>query len=863
MRRILLIAVGLLGLIILILGGLLAYAVLNLNSIIQGRRDYILSRVSDAIGRPVSVQTIKASFGWGVLIDLNTVQVADDPGFSQLPLIQAQDIYLKVEFIPLLFRDVRITELNITHPVVSVIRDGEGDLNLAALARHRATHIEQLPSARAPLPNHAPSSIPNGNSLAPAPSRPNPAATVSIHKFTLTDGVINYLDRSAPGVSPVQFQNLQVTVANFSFGSRFDVDLSLAAFGDQKNFELSGAIGPLVTADGLDLNAIPVNLTAKAGPITLTQLQSVPMIAHEFPPPLTITGPLTATLTASGTVDAIGFTANTDLTANGVIWQPSFTKPSGTAMTLTATGTRHADRLVLTSADLAVASVKAHVTQIDLAAGHRGAHITTNNFDLAPVAALVTTAAKYHPTSGSATLDLDARLTAANHPSLDGRLILSSVNLAVPTAGGDVPVTQVGGPIEFYGNSGNTNLNFTIGSARALLNLKAQSLRPLRLKYQFNANNLILAELVPSRRNDGQDHGPEHLKNFVAYGTADIGSFSSLSVSGGTETLEAPGLQTQSPTSSQANPVFANSQAQAVTATVNVTTQSGLVDNVPFTNLAMAAGYTGDRVTINSLTLNSCDGAISANGVATLGGVPSFDLGLSASGLNLQKALTAVKAKAANTVRGILTGNLQISGHGKNFDRVRPTLRGNGKAQLTDAKLVGVNVAAQGLRKIDHLPGIGVLVPGNVIAGHPELFKSPDTDIQSAGLTFIIYGARLSTNDFFAQAIDYSATASGWFDLDKYLDMNSQIFLSQSFSSELIAARQNIAFLANRDGQIVIPLRITGRLPHPQVLPNIDILAQRAASSAVENKLGGLLNQGGRGLGGLFKHGNPLQGLFH
>ena len=72
-----------------------------------------------------------------------------------------------------------------------------------------------------------------------------------------------------------------------------------------------------------------------------------------------------------------------------------------------------------------------------------------------------------------------------------------------------------------------------------------------------------------------------------------------------------------------------------------------------------------------------------------------------------------------------------------------------------------------------------------------------------------------------------------------------------------------MAFLAGRDGQIIIPLRITGRLPKPQVLPNIDLLAQRAASHAVENKLGGLLDKGGKGLGGLFHGKNPLQGLFH
>lgn len=834
MRRTLIIAGSFLGLVILVLGGLLTYAVLNLNSIIQARRDYILSRVSNVVGRPVTVQTIKASLGWGVLIDLNGVQVADDPAFSQLPMIEARHVYLKVEFLPLLFREVRITELDINRPLVRVVRNRDGDLNLATLVRQRATHLAELPNARATPSGKAPSSPQNSLALAPS-ANANPPAAVSIHKFALTGGVIDYLDQSAPVSSSMQFQNLQVTVANFSFASRFDVDLSLAAFGDQKNFDLSGTVGPLVTEDSLDLNAIPLNLTATAGPLTFAQFQSIPALARALPQALTINGPFNATATATGTVDAINITANTDLTSNEVLWRPSFTKPPGTAMTLTASGIRNADRVHFSSADITVASVKAHLTQIDLAPGHRGAHITTNNFDIAPVAALVPASAKYRLSAGSATLAMDARLTSANYPNLNGRLSLLSVNLSVPMTGGGVPVTDLNGPIEFDRNSGLISLAFKAGSNRALLSIKALSLQPLQLQYQFTANNLILAELIPSRQHDGQDHGPEHLDKFLVYGAADLGNF-------------APGPLPQT---------------QAMTATIKVTTQSGLVDNVPFTNLAMAADYAADHVAINSLTLNSCDGAINANGIATTGEVPSFDLTLSTSGLNLQKALTAVKAKAANTVRGTLTANLQITGHGKNFDRVRPTLRGKGNAQITDAKLVGVNVAAQGLRKIDHLPGIGVLVPGSVIANHPELFQSPDTNIQSASLSFAIFGARVSTNDFIAQAVDYSATASGWFDLDKDLDMNTQIFLSKPFSSELIAARPNDAFLANGAGQIVIPLRITGRLPHPQVLPNIDILAQRAASHAMQHNLGSLIDKGGKGLGSIFKHGNPLQGLFH
>jgi hypothetical protein len=107
--------------------------------------------------------------------------------------------------------------------------------------------------------------------------------------------------------------------------------------------------------------------------------------------------------------------------------------------------------------------------------------------------------------------------------------------------------------------------------------------------------------------------------------------------------------------------------------------------------------------------------------------------------------------------------------------------------------------------------------------------------------------------------------------------------MSRPFSNELIAAKRNVEYLANRNGQVEIPLRVTGQLPKPAVVPDVGVLAQRAASHALENKLGSLLGGkkgGGGGSNGLLGGGgngggapapqstplnplNQLKGLFH
>src|SRR5579883_1019497 len=116
MRRGLIIGGSIIGLIVIIIVAIFAYAALNLNSIIAANRQRILDKVSDSLGRPVAVSAIKATLGWGVSLDLNGLTLADDPAFSSQPMVAVQDVYCRLELLPLLSKHVRIVRLDIQNP---------------------------------------------------------------------------------------------------------------------------------------------------------------------------------------------------------------------------------------------------------------------------------------------------------------------------------------------------------------------------------------------------------------------------------------------------------------------------------------------------------------------------------------------------------------------------------------------------------------------------------------------------------------------------------------------------------------------------------------------------------------------------
>jgi hypothetical protein len=355
------------------------------------------------------------------------------------------------------------------------------------------------------------------------------------------------------------------------------------------------------------------------------------------------------------------------------------------------------------------------------------------------------------------------------------------------------PLSNLSGEIKLEGTGADVGpLTFNLGAQQATLKSHIDQFQPLVMSYELNAASVRLADLAPSRPPD------EVINQLFAKGAASTGAKN-------VTTLEA-----------------------------QITSPSGNLGGVPYQNLDLSLSLEGKFARLVRLKLKAFSGDIVATGSTQLEASAPMQASISFTNLDIQQALDSQKSKAAGTVRGSLGGNIKVSGKTGTFDEMKPTLRGSGNLTLTNGKLVGVNVGGQALSKVQNLPAIGNLVPDSVIKNHPELFSNPDTDIQLASLTFVLEGPRITSHDIKVQTVDYNLLGDGWFDMDKNIDLAARIVLSAQFSKELIEQKKEVAFIANQDGQIDVPLQVVGQLPKPQVLPNVTELAQRAGTHAVQ-----------------------------
>jgi uncharacterized protein involved in outer membrane biogenesis len=823
MRRVIVIAAAIVGAVVIFAGAIFFYAATNLNSIISERRQAILDKVSIALGRQVHADDIKVTLGWGILADVTGVQVADDPDISKKPFIEASNVYTRLQLIPLLARRIEVTEVVLDKPVIRIVQTRDGTFNVSTLGRKKVHTEEESQQGEGEGGGGANEESP----MAEAGKAPSVLGSLLVQNFTINDGTLTFETEGAPESATINVINLKLR--DFVFNAPFTVAVTFAALSDQQNFDLSATIGPLVSNGVLDIDAIPLTGNAKVGPILLTQLKTIPMVAKAIPPKLSVSGPVSFDAVAEGTVQSIKFNLSSDMSANAIAFGDAFNKPADVPLKISADGTkgeRAQGAAILESgigdlvpvltgwslvavnlANVTLGDLEAKATNIRVGGGTNAAHIDTNNFDIASLAKMIPALGKYNPT-GKTEIHTGATL-AHEKASADGTVALTGVGLSLPDQKAP-PLSNISGNIKLAGTSADIGpLTFNLGAQQATLKSHIDQFQPLVMSYELNAASVRLADLAPSRPPD------EVINQLFAKGAVSIGSMTGPTVDS------------------------------------DITSPSGNLAKVPYQNLKVSLSLSGKFARVTTLRLKAFSGDIVATGDTRLEASAPMEASISFTNLDIQQALDSQKSKAAGTVRGTLGGRIKVSAKTGTFDEMKPTLRGNGNLTITNGKLVGINVGGQALKKVQNLPAIGNLVPDAVVKNHPELFANPDTDIQLASLTFVLADQRITSHDIKAQTVDYNLLGDGWFDMDKNIDLAARIVLSAPFSKELIEQKQEVAFIANKDGQIDIPLQVVGQLPKPQVLPNVTELAQTAANNAAKS-------QGQKYLGKIFgKKGLP------
>ena len=775
LRRILIISGIAVGVLVLIASALTAYAFFNLSSIVAGNEKRILARVSSELGRRVEVGKIQAQMGWGVSVEVSRLTIADDSSFSAKPFLAADDVSIKIEFFPLLRGEAKITKLDLRKPNIRIVMNARGNLNISSIG----TSPEDARRNAEPVQSrqaHKRSSL----------------AELSIKALGIEDGEIYFNDLSERA-APIRVHHLDFDVTDFNGASVFDVETKFAFPGDEQNIEASGKLGPLLNQGVLDASRIPVDLSLKLDSIVLDRLRPLADVGSKLPPGLSISDAASVSGTARGSFGQLAIALNTDLTANRVAYAAIFNKPAGTAMTVNANGI-WGDQLEIARVSLKLSDLELTATRFSGGGAQPlSAQIDSNSFNLANLSSMINAAAGYD-VAGMSEVHGTVKL-GSNPPAMDGTVTLKQVAMKLwPSVQGGI--SELSGRIRLTdGIEVVEPTSFTFGSAHANLDGRVESLSPLKASYALKADSVKLALIFAGRP-------PSDVVNvLVVTGTAD-GEITSPRISAAIQSSD------------------------------------GSLENVSYNNLDLTAAYLNGRASARPLTVGVFGGSLRADADGVFGAAPTFNVTLAMQNLNLEQALRSQNVGTASAVHGLLTGNVVATGSGASWLRIRQTLRGSGRVSIANGKLVGVNIVADALNAVAKAPGVSQIMTVAFMSSHHGLLVDPDTELQSARMSFQQVGPRFTTHDLFVQSPDYAITGDGWFDLDKNISMNSDIRLTLGL-------------------QVAIPVYVTGKLPAVIVLPDVPALAERLAMGTI-NTPGNIIRRGVNAVGSMV--GKPSAG---
>lgn len=236
----------------------------------------IASSASQALGRPVKFASVSVAVFPRPAVKLHALEVAEDPRFGTGPFLRLETGRLALKLRPLVSGRVEFGDLTLSRPVISLVQNPDGQLNVASLGG---------PAERSPARPGRP-----GAPAAAAGAGVALPARVTIEKATVT-----YLTRGtagAPGRYRVEDLDLTVTTGpTLGFEGRARV----------KPGDLAVAIseGRLALNGGRSFGEAPVRARVAMEGRDVAELVAV--VAGPSP---AIGGPIKGTLAVSGTLGA-------------------------------------------------------------------------------------------------------------------------------------------------------------------------------------------------------------------------------------------------------------------------------------------------------------------------------------------------------------------------------------------------------------------------------------------------------------------------------------------------------------------------------------------------------------------------------
>jgi AsmA protein len=215
-------------------------------------QDQYTPLIEEALNRKVQLQGIRLTIWPRIGARVSGVTVMDDPAFGSSPFTSLTSLDVGVRLIPLLNGKVEVEEIALHDPVITIIKNKNGVLNISTIGRTGVA-------------------LPKTPSRAPIPSAEGPLkilALLAVDRVSITGGKLSYRDLAAAKVSEYTLQDVDMLLRSVRLGQTPSLHLDTLVQPFDLPVTLDGTFGPL--KETVDLDTINFQLGLGKTEFTIT-----------------------------------------------------------------------------------------------------------------------------------------------------------------------------------------------------------------------------------------------------------------------------------------------------------------------------------------------------------------------------------------------------------------------------------------------------------------------------------------------------------------------------------------------------------------------------------------------------------------
>ena len=389
---------------------------------------------------------------------------------------------------------------------------------------------------------------------------------------------------------------------------------------------------------------------------------------------------------------------------------------------------------------------------------------------------------------GNLTLDVRAQGSTKNMSALnfDGSGKISNATLKMPSL--TKPLLIKNSDIRFSQNSASLqNVAITLGSTNAGGTLTLKNFAAPQVQFALNADKVKVAELQQT------------FAATPAQPAKRAGDFWRIVPEANAQAKAEPGLLTK--------------MSGGGTITIGVIQYDDLLLNNARTTVTLDHGV----IKMNPVTAEVYGGTESGNVTMDMRPAqPVYTVNLKTDKVDANKLISSV-SDVKQTLYGLLASNVNASFSSSSANSIARSLNGNLAINLTNGKLMNLDL-------LHELASVGKFL-GNSF-GPPKNF----TNMAQLTGNFDVKNGLAQTNNLKAVIDGGTLAAAGLVNLaDQSLNLHVTAVLNKAISQQVggtqVGGFMNTA-LSNNQGELVLPVIVTGTFQHPQVAPDVQQIAK-------------------------------------